>query len=656
MQNTIAPLPKSSAAPLRVLIVEDEALVALDLEERLARLGYEVAGVVDNGADALSRVRSTKVDLVLMDIHIRGETDGVQTAAELRETAEVPVVFLTAHADETTLERAGLTEPFGYVLKPFDEQELRANIEMARYRYQAETRLRKMERWLAATLKSIGDGVIATDSAGRVTFMNAMAEAVTGWSRGDAIGQHLPDVLPISVDGGPSETYGLLQRAMIDGLTIGLGEGRFLRTRDGRMVPIADSLAPIRDDRGVVTGCVLIFRDKTAFFEAEKERRALEAKMQETQRLESLGVLAAGIAHDFNNLLVAVTGNASLGRTMVPEDSPLQPCLRDIEAAGARAGTLCSQMLDFAGKSQTMPQSLNLSTYTREAARLLQMPVHGHGNLVLDLAEDLPSAMVDRSQLQQVIMNLVINAAEAVGSSNGTVTVRTRRFGATREFLSACRVGADLKEGDFVLLEVADTGHGMTPEVLGRIFDPFFTTKFTGRGLGLAAVSGIVRSHGGALAVNTVPGSGTTFQVLFPAVPAPVAFFAPAANLSWRGTGRALVVDDETTVREAAARLMRHLGFEVDTAEDGQDGVEKATAPGSDYGVILLDLTMPKLDGQAAFHAIRAKTPTVPVLFMSGYTYRQLRELLKLGDAVSFVQKPFTLADLQGRLAPLLSA
>jgi len=656
MSDPTASLPKPAAAPLRVLVVEDERLVALDLEERLAKLGYEVSGVVDTGADALSHVRATKVDLILMDIHIRGETDGIQTAATLRQTADVPVVFLTAHADEATLQRAGLTEPFGYVLKPFDERELRATIEMARYRYQAEARLRKMERWLAATLGSIGDGVIATDSAGRVTFINAMAEAVSGWTRGDALGQHLPDILPILVDGGSSETDGLLHRAMIEGMTIGLGEGRFLRARDGRMVPIDDSIAPIRDDHGEVTGCVFIFRDRTARLQAEKERRALEAKMQETQRLESLGVMASGIAHDFNNLLVAVTGNASLGRTMVPADSPLLPCLQDIEDAAARAGQLCRQMLDYAGKSQTAPQILDLSSFVRETAQLLKAALPKNATLVLDLATGLMPLRADRSQLQQVIMNLVINGAEALNESPGTVAVRTRRFHATRDFLSTCRIGADLEEGDFAVLEVSDSGYGMTPEVLARIFDPFFTTKFTGRGLGLAALSGIVRGHAGALAVETTPGKGTTFRVLFPAHQVTPVAAPPPPNLAWRGSGRALVVDDEPGVRLATGALLRHLGFQVDTAEDGQEGVEKATAPGADYCVIVLDLTMPKLDGQAAFHAIREKRPSQPVLFMSGYTYHRVRDLLALGGPVAFVQKPFTLGDLVSKLQPLLGA
>lgn len=645
---------ETAAAPLRLLIVEDESLVALDLEERLEKLGYEVVGVVDNGADALLRAGEGKTDLVLMDIHIHGGMDGIQTAAILRQTTEVPVVFLTAHADEATLQRAGLTEPFGYVLKPFDERELRATIQMAHYRCRAENRLRKMERWLSTTLRSIGDGVIAADGEGRVTYLNAMAETVSGWTRVDALGLHLSQVFSISTQDGRDETSDLLQRAMTAGAVVALGEGRFLRRRDGRLVPVNDSFAPIRDDDGAITGCVVIFRDNTAHLEAENERRRLEAKMQEAQRLESLGVLASGIAHDFNNLLVAVTCNASLGRTMVPESSPLVPRLKDIEDAAARAALLCRQMLAYAGKSHLALQEVELSKFTRETAQLFQVALHKNTSLVMNLAEGLPSLRADHSQLQQVIMNLVINGSEALGGRPGTVVVRTCLFQASEAFISACRVGSECPPGTYLLLEVADTGHGMTEEVLSRIFDPFFTTKFTGRGLGLAAISGIVRSHGGALAVHSTPGKGTTFQVLFPPTEAPEPPPTPPLDLSWRSTGRALLVDDDMTIRLAGGSVLEHLGFEVDTASDGLQAVQKATAPDADHRFMLIDLTMPNMDGPSAFRLIREKLPLLPVLFMSGYSDQQVQNLFEAGGPVAFLEKPFTISGLIAKLRPLL--
>lgn len=265
-------LRKAVSTPLRVLIVEDESLVALDLQERLILLGYEVAAVVDNGTDALLYARAMKFDLALMDIHIRGEIDGIRTAAALRETLDLPVVFLTAHSDEATLARAGLSEPFGYLLKPFDERDLRATLQMAHYRHCAESRLRKMERWLANTLGSIGDSVIATDGDGRITFVNQIAEVVTGWTRSAALGRHLSEVAITAMD-DPNEIFELLDRAMTDGVVITLGESRCLHTRDGRMMPVDYTLAPIRDDQGWTIGCVVIFRENTTHLEVEQARR-----------------------------------------------------------------------------------------------------------------------------------------------------------------------------------------------------------------------------------------------------------------------------------------------------------------------------------------------------------------------------------------------
>lgn len=646
--------PAASSERLQVLIVEDESLIAMDLQGRLMRLGYDVSAIVDNGPEAIEHLRAAKCDFILMDIHIQGQMDGVETAAEIRKFAETPLIFLTAHADDATLQRAGLTEPFGYVLKPFDERELQATIQMAMYRFRAESRLRNMERWLATTLRSIGDGVIATDSEGRITFINAMAEALSGWTRGAAIGRHLTEVFVVVTKEGPEETFELLHKAMTEGVTIALGDGRFLRTKDGRLTPIDDSLAPIRDDQGAITGCVVIFRDHTAQVEAEKQRKRLEAKMQEAQRLESLGVLASGIAHDFNNLLVAVTCNASLGRTMLPTESPVLPCLHDIEEAAERAATLCRQMLTYSGKSQSQLQPLDLNTFTRETTQLLQTAVHQDTELSFDLPERLPPVNADRSQLQQIIMNLVINGSESLRGNPGRVVVRTGLCHADRATLSTFQIGAELPEADYLFLEVSDTGHGMSKDVLTRIFDPFFTTKFSGRGLGLAAISGIVRVHGGALSVESMPGAGTTFRVLFP--PLPGDHLEPKAaspDLSWRGSGRVLLADDELAIRLAGSATLRYLGFEVDTAEDGQQAIAQATDPRIDYAVILLDLTMPKIDGHKAFQAIRSERPAVPVLLMSGYPEHKVQQALQNGPT-AFVQKPFSLESLAGKLMPLL--
>lgn len=646
----------SSSHALKVFIVEDESLVAMDLEDRLIKMGYAVCGIADNGEDALEGIVDEKADLVLMDIHLRHGPDGVDVADSLRKMSDVPVIFVTAHADDSTLRRAGQAEPFGYVLKPFDERELRATIEMALHRHRAESRLRKVERWLGTMLRSIGDGVIATDEQGTVTLINPLAESLTGMSVEQALGQPLAEVMNLQGEGGNPETEAYFYQAMNATGAVLLAENLTMSVKDGRKLPVEGSISPIRDDDGQITGCVAVFRDCTRSKQLQEERRALEIKMQETQRLESLGVLAAGIAHDFNNLLTVVTMNASLGKTFVPRESSVLRSLTDIQAAAERAAQLCNQMLAYAGQGPVCMEDLCINELTQETAQLLTTAISKKTMLSLDLGDDMPKIKGDRSQLQQVIMNLVINGSESLQDLPGKIKLKTRFQHVSKELLFQCRAGGSLKEGNYLMMEVKDTGDGMTPEVLARIFDPFFTTKFTGRGLGLAAVLGIVRSHGGDLSVESIPGAGTTFRIYLPASGA-VVEAAPVQAMNstnWLGTGHALIVDDEATIRFAGQALLSHLGFHVDMAEDGMRGLEKILRRGGSYQVVLLDLTMPNLDGREVYKIVRERMPHLPIIIMSGYTSQQATDLMGDGGPTTFIQKPFSLDALKEKLMALL--
>ncbi len=646
-------LPDATPAKPRILVVEDESLVALDLEMRLQRLGYEVCSRVDNADDAVSEALALRPDLVLMDIHLLGAADGIDAAALIRAASDLPVVFLTAHSDDSTLTRAGVTEPFGYVLKPFQERELRATIEMAFYRKKAEDRQRQMERWLATTLGSIGDGVIATDLEGRINYLNPIAEFLTGCPRALAIGIPLGEVFNICKDHEPARIDEIARQAMTSGAVIHLAEGHSLQRRDGKQIPIDDSIAPIRDQNNNLSGCVVIFRDASERKHAEDQRRQLEEKMYEAQRLESLGVLAGGVAHDFNNLLHVIACSAELAAKQSPGDGGIASYLNMIEDASRRAALLCSQMLAYAGKGRIVLREKDLSAFVREAEPLLSVAVGKDTRLELDLAPELPPVCADESQLQQVVMNLVINAAEAMQGKPGTVALRTARYSATRDSLAECCVGDDLPPGEYIALEVRDRGQGISPTMLNRIFDPFYTTKFSGRGLGLAAVAGIVRSHGGAISVESALGVGTVFRILLRPV---VGAIAPTQSAEpsepWpKYSGRVLLVDDEEAVRSVVADVLRHLGFTVDTAQDGAEGVEKVLANQGKFRVVFLDLTMPKLNGARAFRKIRETYPHLPVVMMSGYSNEF--EAIEEDPCAIFFPKPFRLGELAGKLGQL---
>jgi PAS domain S-box-containing protein len=397
--------------------------------------------------------------------------------------------------------------------------------------------------------------------------------------------------------------------------------------------------------------------DITAQRKIEQEADELERKLQETQKLESLGVLAGGIAHDFNNLLTGILGNASLARLDLPEASPALPYLEQIEAVSVRAADLCKQMLAYSGKGRFQLQKLNLSELVKETTQLIQISISKSVVLRFNLAEHLPAIEADATQMRQIVMNLVINASEAIGEKSGVVSIGTGAVRVDREYLEKTVLSPDLPEGDYVFLEVSDNGCGMDAATQARIFDPFFTTKFTGRGLGLSAALGIVRGHHGALKVYSEPGKGTTFKLLFPAV-AGAAEMLPQETPTdtWRGQGTVLVIDDEETVRAVAARMVQTFGFTAMTAEDGREGVEKYRANHAEITLVLMDLTMPHLDGEAAFRELRQINPAVRVILMSGFNEQDAINRFTGKGLAGFLQKPFKAAPLRKKLKEVLGA
>jgi two-component system cell cycle sensor histidine kinase/response regulator CckA len=380
---------------------------------------------------------------------------------------------------------------------------------------------------------------------------------------------------------------------------------------------------------------------------ARREAEASEARARHVQKLESIGVLAGGIAHDFNNLLHVVLGNADLARLLLAAEDPAREHLDEVIRATQRAAELTQQLLAYSGRGSFEVRHLDLSSEVRDMAMLLRTGIAKHATLVWQLEPDLPAVMVDPTQLRQVVMNLITNASDALAESPGTITLRTGR---TRER------GAFGEESSFVFLEVADTGCGMDTDTLQRIFDPFFSTKFAGRGLGLAAVMGIVESHKGLVQIHTSPGQGTTFRVLLPAVADGADVPAHQASGSyWRGRGTALVVEDEEGVGDVVGRMLERLGFEVRPAKDGVEALELLEREGDAITLVLLDLSMPRMGGADCLHHIRRRWPDLPVVLMSGYTEQEIasRLLAPPDGAAGFLQKPFLPQDLTSVLRHL---
>jgi nitrogen-specific signal transduction histidine kinase len=383
--------------------------------------------------------------------------------------------------------------------------------------------------------------------------------------------------------------------------------------------------------------------DLTEHLQFERLRRDAGKALQ-AQKLESLGVLAGGIAHEFNNILTGILGNASLAREHRGDPAALDECLRAVEQSALRAAELCQQMLAFAGRGQVAAEVTDLNRLASEMVTLLTAATRKTATLRLDLAANLPPVRCDAAQVRQVLMNLVTNASDAIGDRDGVVTVSTGVIDADRADPDGPGDGPE--PGRYVALAVADTGHGMTDEVRAKAFDPFFTTKFAGRGLGLAAVQGIVRGHGGAIRVASRPGEGSTFTVLLPAAeerpPRPVPE-PPAAPGRQR---LVLVVEDEENIRTFARKVLELAGFVVELAADGRAGVEAFRARPDAFAAVLLDLTMPHLDGTAVVRELRQLRPDVRVVLMSGYVAPdESARFAGLGLA-GFVPKPFRVQDL----------
>ncbi len=470
-------------------------------------------------------------------------------------------------------------------------------------------------RLLAAIVESSEDAIISKTLDGIIQSWNPAAERIYGYSAAEAVGRSITILLPPD---RPDEETGILER-MRRGERMEHFETSRMR-KDGRIIQVSMTVSPIFDRSGRIIGISNVTRDIT-------ERRLFQEQLRETQKLESLGVLAGGVAHDFNNLLVGILGNASLAMDTVPPDSPAWPLLEGVVQASERAAALTGQLLAYSGKGKFVIQPVDLSALVRDIVALLRTSIPRNVELVLDLSESLPMIDADVSQIQQLIMNLVINAAEAVGESRGSVTVRTS--------------SEENASGPLVRLEVEDDGCGMDEATRERIFEPFFTTKFTGRGLGLAAALGIVRGHNGRISVETAPGRGSRFTILLSGGQGIPATTGAVERRDCRGSGVVLVIDDERVVREMARLALERFGYRVVVAADGRAGLDRLRET-PEISLVLLDLTMPVMSGEETLREIKQLRPDLPIVLSSGYTEAEaLRRFEGMGLA-GFLQKPYT--------------
>ncbi len=500
---------------------------------------------------------------------------------------------------------------------------------------------------LRAAIEQSTEPTMVLDADGVVLFANPASAQLHGIEKG-----HLKGAQIAELRGGRrgDSLYSEIHSTILRGEA---WCGEVLLKKNKKKPLVARRISPVFDNNGDTRWQIVVDRD------ISEERRRQE-KMAHVQRLESLGVLAGGIAHDFNNLLGIIMGNVSLARSTITSGDPIADSLKNIEETSHRAANLCNQMLAYSGKGKFVVQPVNLSELVEEMSQLLEISISKKVSMRYELTPLLPSVKADTAQLQQVIMNLVINANEAVGEQNGTIVIATGQVDADVDYLRSSYVEEEvLTPGLYVWLEVSDTGCGMNSTVRERLFEPFFTTKFTGRGLGMSAILGIIRGHNGTIKVYSEVEKGTTIKVLFPAVdglsPISLTAMSDSAEQKIRASGTILVVDDEEMLRNVAAAMLKSGGYEVILAEDGVDAIAKLEKYKDTIDCVLLDMKMPRMGGEEAFTEMRRIKPEIKVLLSSGYNEQTATNRFAGKGLAGFVQKPYTLKKILAKIAETMA-
>jgi PAS domain S-box-containing protein len=644
-----------AAFAVDLLLIEDNEsyakLVVRNLENsEHIKFNIRTAGTLVEGLEMLEQ---RAAHLILLDL-LLPDSGGLDTFKKIHSHFPgIPVIVLTAVSDEENAVKAVQLGAQDYLIKDeSDKSRITRSIRYALERQKDLNQRKKVEQELfeekerlAVTLSSIGDGVIATDSEGRVVLINGIAERLTGWLRTEAIGEFIEDVFFIvNVETGePKENP--VSKAIRANNIVGLESGTVLVTkqREGCRYVSASS-SPIRDRDGIIIGVVLVFRDIT-------ELKKLEEELLKVQKLESIGVLAGGVAHDFNNLLTSIMGNISLSSLPDISDDKVKQRLLEALRACHKAKDLSSQLLTFSkGKSLDSKAATNLEKVIRDTVGFTMSGSNVDFQFVVK--DKLWAVEVDEGQMSQVVSNMIINAAQAM-TNDGKITITIENVDAKNE------KGIPLTEGYYVKTTIADQGIGIPREYISRIFDPYFTTKQAGSGLGLATSYSIVKNHGGYIAVDSELHVGTNFYIYLPARGNAVTIESRINAVIKRGSGRVLIMDDKLEVREAAGEMLSHIGYEVEFARDGSELLrtyKSAMQEGRPFDTVIMDLTVPGgMGGKEAIEKLLVFDPEVKAIVSSGYSSDPILEKYEKYGFKGVLPKPYEMEKLSDVLHYVLS-
>ncbi|MDF1660699.1 MAG: response regulator [Planctomycetota bacterium] len=636
----------------RVLIVEDEFIVARSLSATLADCDYEVVGIADSGEDAIAMAEAKAPNIILMDIRLRGEMKGFEAARIIYERFKIPVVFLTAHSDPATVKEVMSSKAFGCILKPYQDRELHVSLEMALQRHQLEKQLllredqlRKNERRLneqraelEATINATPTGLMLLD---RDLVIKTINHSLADWLGFDAhrlIGRHWFDVRP---DLKERES---VYRKVLEGTPMAFSEVT-LDFPSGVERYFDLHYRPVFAGQREVIGFLVATIDVTEKRRLNLQRQLIDSKLHENQRLESLAVLAGGIAHDFNSLLVGMLGYADIALRQISRESQAHRWLGEIKSGARKAADLCNKMLAYSGKGQFLVEDLELTELIDKTLERVALSIPQNIKIRKELSV-VGKVSGDASQISQVIVNLIFNAIESYQEKSGEITVRVFDKDCSPSYLETLPFSESSAPGPYVSCQVIDRGCGMNEETLSRVFEPFFTTKFTGRGLGLAAVQGIVRGHKGLIFATSDLAKGSTFEVLLPTAKTLDIESALESGEFWLGKGAVLLVHKDQTLCKIAELMLKELGFTVLLADSLKETVKHLRARGGDIRGVFVDMVSLSDEMKALCHEIQRLAPQLPIVVASSYGEATLaRQLGKKPKAV--LMKPFEIKALK---------
>jgi signal transduction histidine kinase/DNA-binding response OmpR family regulator len=599
----------------QILIVEDDSVVAQDMKERLVEQGYAVPAVACSGEEAIEKAVEIQPDLVLMDIVLAGGMDGIEASRRIHERLSVPIVYLSAYADEDTVARAKETSPCAYLVKPYNDRELYTTVEVTLEKHRQEDRVKQGRGWLAAILGCVGDAVIATDSRGFVKFLNAAAERLIGRTAEEVVNQYLPDACAITAPERGNLFESLSEVRLRPGAALSLPPGSVLTARTGKQTAIAGGVAALFDQEGTFAGFVLAFR------EASAQAGDVPSAGQLADKTQTPEWIPRAMIHDCNNLLCAMLGNLSLLREGLSADDANGELAAATEQAGVRASELLNQLLGRVRRPAQSWQPVDLNGAVAEALDQVRGSLGQQIQVHFSLLPEVWPVRADWQQLLDVLTNLFLNARDAM-PAGGRLTVETGHVVMSPEGVTL-HPGA--RQGEFVCVRVRDEGEGVAPEIRPYIFEPFFTTKKAGQGtgLGLARVKRIVEQHGGWIECHSVADRGTRFDLYLPRLHRQPVQAEALPGVTPPPT--ILLADDEAFVRKLGGMVLQHCGYRVLVARDGKEAVAICQREQDNIDLVVLNLGLPQFSSEETLHQLLAVNKRLRILLVSGYLGEELR-------------------------------